>query len=297
MILSAVGLYGILPRIGSFEESMSLLGDADLALVALAAGTALLAVGCSAFIYRTLAVHSIRYSQTLAVQLSGLLVNRILPAGIGGLGLNYLFLRAHRHTVAEATTVVTLNNFIGLSGHIALALGLFLIAPATFSGSSLSLTWVAITIAVVLALVLAGVMIWRQPSGRLRAWKRALRFYAAKPQRLVKALSISLALTLCNVACLWLCSQALDMDLHFLSIFVAFTFGIMVGTATPTPGGLGGTEAALVGAFIAQGVPANLALAVALLFRLVSYWFGLLVGATAVLYMYRNNLLGLKKRK
>lgn len=55
----------------------------------------------------------------------------------------------------------------------------------------------------------------------------------------------------------------------------------------PTPGGLAGVEAGLVGGFMAYGVTATAAIAIALAFRLVTYWLPIVPGAIA-LYVSRR---------
>jgi uncharacterized protein (TIRG00374 family) len=76
-----------------------------------------------------------------------------------------------------------------------------------------------------------------------------------------------------------------------LQVFIVFTLGVAVGTATPTPGGIGGAEAALTAGFLAQDVSAPLALAAALLYRFTSFWVGLAVGAGAALVVLSRRML------
>lgn len=53
----------------------------------------------------------------------------------------------------------------------------------------------------------------------------------------------------------------------------------------PTPGGLGGVEAAVTGLLIVlAGIPLASAISVALLYRIASYWYVILVGGVAALY-------------
>ncbi len=291
VILAAVGLFGVLPRFGDFKSSLTTLKEADPFLVVCAATASLLSVACSAVVYKLLSVRKLRFADTLLVQLSGLLVNRVLPAGVGGLGLNYLYLRAHKHTVAQASSVVALNNSIGLTGHVVLALILLGLAPAAFAGTSLPAAWLPVVLAFIGILVLVIIGLYRWHPGLFKAFRGVVHFYVKRPQRLSAAIGMSLLLTLSNVLALWLCCQALGVSLDFLEVFIVFTFGIVVGTATPTPGGLGGVEAGLVGALVAQDVTTATALAIALLYRLTSYWFGLVVGAFALIGVARRRLL------
>lgn len=57
-----------------------------------------------------------------------------------------------------------------------------------------------------------------------------------------------------------------------------FAFATILGGATMAPGGLGGTEAAMVGALVTLDVPFETALAATTVIRLTTLWFGVLLG-------------------
>jgi uncharacterized protein (TIRG00374 family) len=99
-----------------------------------------------------------------------------------------------------------------------------------------------------------------------------------------------MSLTVCNVLCLWAAGLAAGVHLPLAVLFIIFTFGIGLGSATPTPGGLGGFEAGLFAGLAAYHVPAGPALAVALLYRLLSYWLALIVGGVAFAASQRRHL-------
>jgi len=298
LLLAAVGLYGLLPQMGDFKSSLTALQDSSPALVLAAVGCSLLATVWAALIYMLLSLKRLAFGATLAVQLAGLFINRVLPAGIGGLGLNFLYLRAHRHTGMQATTIVALNNLLGAAGHAVLAVVIVVVSSLAFKdlhNVDVSSQAVAAGVALVVLAMLAGAMYLRRHAARARKWKHQLGvlvgYYGRHPVRLVVALCISMLLTLSNVMALWLCCQALGISLSMLQVFVVFTLGVAVGTATPTPGGIGGAEAALTAGLIAQGVDVPLALAAALLYRFASFWIGLLVGAGATAAVFSRRLL------
>ena len=60
---------------------------------------------------------------------------------------------------------------------------------------------------------------------------------------------------------------------------------------TPTPGGLGGVEAGLVAGLVAYRVASADALAAVLVYRLVSYWLMLAIGAAAFVIAERRGYL------
>jgi uncharacterized protein (TIRG00374 family) len=62
----------------------------------------------------------------------------------------------------------------------------------------------------------------------------------------------------------------------------------MLGNLLPLPGGVGGVEGGMIGAFAAFGQPASVALVAVLAYRLVSFWLPTVVGAPAYLALRRT---------
>jgi uncharacterized protein (TIRG00374 family) len=102
------------------------------------------------------------------------------------------------------------------------------------------------------------------------------------PVNMLLALVLSAALTATYTFILYCAVRSIGDNLGLLQIFVVFSFGMLVGTATPTPGGLVGIEAALFAGFVAYGIRQTDAAAAVLLFRLVTYWLPLAPGAAAL---------------
>lgn len=81
----------------------------------------------------------------------------------------------------------------------------------------------------------------------------------------------------CNVLAQWAAFRAIGVDPGFLVVFAVLALGLTAGVLAGTPGGVGATEAVLVGAYVALGVDPADAAAGALLYR------GLHYGVVAVL--------------
>jgi uncharacterized protein (TIRG00374 family) len=124
----------------------------------------------------------------------------------------------------------------------------------------------------------------------LGRFRRQLLVYRRRPLRLLAALATSTVLTISNVCCLWFCAQALGVHASLFVMLIIFSFGIGLSTAAPTPGGIGGMEAGLWAGLVAYHTPHGLALAVVLLYRLVSYWLPLLLGVVAFIVCQRRQL-------
>jgi undecaprenyl-diphosphatase len=73
-------------------------------------------------------------------------------------------------------------------------------------------------------------------------------------------------------------AEAFDVSARFATLGAVYLFGSAVATIAPTPGGLGATEAAMVGGLVAVGVPNSQAVPAVFLFRLVTFWLPILPG-------------------
>jgi uncharacterized membrane protein YbhN (UPF0104 family) len=295
-LLFVLALYVLLPQLSTFRDSWKVLSHLNTDWTVLAVGLTLTTYLFAALTYRLLSLQRLRYVEVVLVQFAATAVNRLLPAGIGGLGANYAYLRHRRHDGTQAATVVAVNNMLGLLGHTFIVLIVLALASpysrhlAAGSEHKLKMT-LAIVAGLMVVGLLIGLVISRQRFKRtLGTIVRHIGVYEKRPWRLSGALLSSMALTLCNILCLYSCMVALGVRLPFIVIVLIFTFGLSTGTVTPTPGGLGGFEAGLVAGFVAYHVSSASGLAIALLFRLISYWLALLIGVLAFIVVQRRHL-------
>jgi undecaprenyl-diphosphatase len=254
------------------------------------AATFLIAAG----IYSALALHRLRYRQTVLVEIATACVNRLLPSGLGGLGLHGVYLYKRGHSTAEATVVVSVNNLLGMAAHLVLLLLVLLLRPSVFRGFAshwhVTLHWwygLAVPGAAAVVWVLPGVRRRLQGFGRnLLASVRKIRLLHA-----ARALCLAVLLTASYTLILWSTAQSLGLRMGLLQVFIVFSIGMLTSTATPTPGGLVGAEAGLFAGFAGYGVPAATAGAAVLLYRLVTYWLPLVPGALALLVARQRRLV------
>lgn len=295
--LLAVALYVLVPQLGGFQSSWHLLKRPAVGWTAVAIGLTLLTYFTGAVTYCLLSLKPLKYWPTVLMQFAAMFINRLLPAGLGAIGVNYTYLRRSRHGQAQAAAVVALNNTLGAVGHGLLALILILVVSGPKTALLFDYGHEALPLIKILAVatLLFGFVV--AIYGRRRVKRQALKLrhqlsaYAKRPAGPLGALVSSMFLTLFNVLCLMACSLAVGVHLPLIIIFLIFTFGIGAGTVTPVPGGLGGFEAGLTAGFVAYHVPAPAALASALLYRLVSYWLPLVFGAAAFVVSRRQELL------
>ena len=248
----------------------------------------------AAAIYGVLSLHRLRYMQTLLVELAGAFVNRLLPAGLGGLGLNGVYLYRQGHSPEEATAVVSANNALGIVANVLLLVVMFVVRPSVVR-TLLSRHQLRVSPVWVVALIVVACVILLVPRIRRPLWRLAdnLRISLRRLHRssLLKALGLAACLTSVYTLVLFCVAHSLGITLSILQLFAVFSFGTLVGTATPTPGGLVGTEAGLFTGLVVYGVTDATAGAVVLLFRLMTYWLPLLPGVIALLKVRSRQLV------
>jgi uncharacterized protein (TIRG00374 family) len=83
-----------------------------------------------------------------------------------------------------------------------------------------------------------------------------------------------------QIAVLWAAFRAFG-DAPPLAVLIQAFFVGMLGNLLPIPGGVGGVEGGMIGAFAAFGVDAGLAVVAVLVFRALTFWLPLLPGVIA----------------
>jgi uncharacterized membrane protein YbhN (UPF0104 family) len=90
-----------------------------------------------------------------------------------------------------------------------------------------------------------------------------------------------------DISVLWAMFHAFGSPPPFTVIWMAYFVG-MLGNLLPLPGGLGGVEGGMIGAFAAFGVDVNLAVLAVLSYRGISFWLPTLPGAVAYFQLRRT---------
>ena len=140
-----------------------------------------------------------------------------------------------------------------------------------------SMVVVAIPIVVLLIIALFGVPRVRKGFRelvlpRLKAVVPQVLGVLQHPVKLSQLLGGALLLDAAFVAGLFCATRAFGGTAPLAAVAVVYFAGAIIGSAVPTPGGLGGIEAALSAGLIAVGTEGSVAVSAVLLFRLVTYW-------------------------
>jgi putative heme transporter len=90
-----------------------------------------------------------------------------------------------------------------------------------------------------------------------------------------------------DIATLWASLHAFGSPPSIPVIVMAYFIG-QLANALPLPGGIGGVEGGMIGALVAFGTTASLALLGVLAYRLISFWLPTLPGAVAYLRLRKT---------
>ncbi|NEY33873.1 TIGR00374 family protein [Streptomyces sp. PRKS01-65] len=241
------------------------------------------------------------FLRTVAAQVAGSFVKIVAPAAVGGVALNTRFLQRAGVRPGLAVASVGASQLFGLGCHILMLLAFgYLTGTEKTPSLSPSRTVIAglLTVAV-LVLVATSV-----PFLRKFVVTRVRSLFAGvvprmldvlqRPQKLVTGIGGMLLLTACFVMCLDASIRAFgdeSTSISIASVAVVFLAGNALGSAAPTPGGVGAVEATLTVGLIAVGLPKEVAAPAVLLFRLLTLWLPVLPGWLAFTHLTRKEAL------
>jgi glycosyltransferase 2 family protein len=264
---------------------------------------AALALSASTYVGATLSLSGfvaapLSFVRTMLAQVAGSFVTLVTPAAVGGATLNIRYLQRRKIPAAVAAASVGVNQVVAFVLHI-----LLLVIFAAIAGSSAKNPihpprWAYFVLA---GLVLAALSVFAVPAGRRLLRARVtptlgqvlpqLLQVAQQPRKLAQGIGGALLLTLSYVLCLATCVAAFGRSVPIASIAVVYLTGSAIGSILPTPGGIGGVEAALTAGLTTTGIPGAVAVSAVLLFRLVTFWLPVPVGWIALNYLERKHAI------
>ncbi|MER7789360.1 lysylphosphatidylglycerol synthase transmembrane domain-containing protein [Streptomyces sp. NPDC097640] len=238
------------------------------------------------------------FGRTVLAQVAASFVKLVAPAAVGGVALNARFLQRAGVRPGLAVASVGASQLFGLASHILLLLAFGYITGTERTPTlSPSRTVIAgLLTAAVLALVVAAIPVLRKfVSTRLRSLFAGvvprMLDVLQRPRKLLAGIGGMLLLTAANVLCLDSSIRAFGGDMSYASIAVVFLAGNAIGSAAPTPGGVGAVEAALIAGLTLAGLPYEIAAPAVLLFRLMVFWLPVLPGWLAFTHLTRKEAL------
>lgn len=288
-IAGAIAAYFLISQVTQANFGV-VVEQAEWGWVAAALGFSALSYVAAAMSLLGFVPERVPFRKTVQAQVAGSFVKIVAPAAIGGVALNTRFLQRAGVRPGLAVASVGASQLFGLGAHIML-LALFGYLTGTERTPD-SLTPSRTVIAGLLTVAVLVLVVTAIPFLRKFVVTRVRSLFAGvvprmldvvqRPQKLLTGISGMLLLTGLFVLCLDASIRAFSgpgvPQLSYASIAVVFLAGNAIGSAAPTPGGMGAVEGALTLGLIAVGLPAEVAAPAVLLYRVMTLWLPVLPG-------------------
>ncbi|MFJ9820440.1 lysylphosphatidylglycerol synthase domain-containing protein [Streptomyces sp. NPDC101151] len=299
-IAGAIGAYFLLTQLTHIEFGR-LFAQAQWGWVIAAVLFSALSYVAAAMALLGFVPERVPFLRTVAAQVAGSFVKIVAPAAVGGVALNTRFLQRQGVRPGLAVASVGASQLFGLGCHILMLLSFgYLTGTEKTPSLSPSRTVIAglLTVAVLVLVVTSVPFLRKFVVTRVRSLFAGvvprMLDVLQRPQKLVTGIGGMLLLTACFVMCLDASIRAFGDDstsLSIASVAVVFLAGNALGSAAPTPGGVGAVEASLTLGLIAVGLPKEVAAPAVLLFRLLTLWLPVLPGWLAFNQLTRKGAL------
>ncbi|WP_077801088.1 lysylphosphatidylglycerol synthase transmembrane domain-containing protein [Streptomyces sp. JHA26] len=299
-IAGAIGAYFLLTQLTHIEFG-PLIANAQWGWVAAAVLFSAASYVAAAMALLGFVPERVPFVRTVAAQVAGSFVKIVAPAAVGGVALNTRFLQRAGVRPGLAVASVGASQLFGLGCHILMLLSFgYLTGTEKTPSLSPSRTVIAglLTVAVLVLVVTSVPFLRKFVVTRVRSLFAGvvprMLDVLQRPQKLVTGIGGMLLLTACFVMCLDASIRAFGDDstsISVASVAVVFLAGNALGSAAPTPGGVGAVEATLTVGLIAVGLPKEVAAPAVLLFRLLTLWLPVLPGWLAFNHLSRKEAL------
>ena len=317
-VLAAIAfLYYGLPKLAGLSKTWERLGDGDPIWLVVA-----LVLECVSFagyvvLFRTVFVRGDRkhigWRASYEITMAGLAATRLFAAaGAGGIALTAWALR--RSGMERRLVAVRMIAFVSLLYAVYMAalviFGFGLYFGILNGGGPFGVTVVPAIFALILWGVFVGVTLlpddaerriehWATGSGRFaRVMARAVTVPASGAEGVRTAFRMAgqreagllgaVAWWAFDIATLWACFHAYGPDPPPTSVIVMAYFVGMLANTLPLPGGIGGVDGGMIGAFIAFDVSGGYATVAVLTYRAFAFWLPTLPGAIAYFQLRRT---------
>ncbi|WP_335939407.1 lysylphosphatidylglycerol synthase transmembrane domain-containing protein [Streptomyces sp. PTD5-9] len=301
-IAGAIAAYFLISQVTQADFG-AVVEQAEWGWVAAAVGFSALSYVAAAMSLLGFVPERVAFGRAVLAQVAGSFVKIVAPAAVGGVALNTRFLQRAGVRPGLAVASVGASQLFGLGCHILLlaAFGYLTGTEKTPSSLTPSRTVIAglLTVAVLVLVVTAVPFLRKFVVTRVRSLFAGvvprMLDVVQRPQKLLTGIGGMLLLTGTFVMCLDASIRAFSgpdvPTLSYASIAVVFLAGNALGSAAPTPGGMGAVEGALTLGLIAVGLPKEVAAPAVLLYRLLTLWLPVLPGWLCFNHLTRKGAL------
>jgi uncharacterized membrane protein YbhN (UPF0104 family) len=234
--------------------------------------------------------------RTTLVQLASSFLDLVTPPTVGHLGLNLRYLQRAGMTTALAATSVAASEIVVIVVTVLMLLVCLWLSGASADQLALLPSGTALFISLGAAVLLGSAaalpftrrLLRRRLQPLIRSTLPQLLASASDPRRLGAAVAGVLLLNGGYVLALQASLLAFSASVSLPLLVVVYLAASTIGSAVPTPGGVGAVEAALVAALTATGITLTTALTAVLVFRAATFWLPAPIGWGAFVVLQRR---------
>jgi uncharacterized protein (TIRG00374 family) len=319
-VLTALAfLYFVLPKLKGGSESIKGLGDGKPIWLVVALLLECVSFSGYVILFRTVFVRGktrIGWRASYEITMAGLAATRLFAAaGAGGIALTAWALRRsgmeRRLVATRMVAFLSLLYAVYMGALVVVGFGLYfgiLNGPGPFA-----ITVVPAIFALILWALFLGMSLlpgdaerrlagWAQGSGRFaRVVAKAVTIPASAAAGVRTAIGLARAREVgvlgsvvwwgFDIGCLWACFHAYGPDPPPFSVIIMAYFVGMLANTLPLPGGIGGVDGGMIGAFVAFDVPFAYAATAVVAYRAFAFWLPTLPGAVAY-FQLRKRVAG-----
>ncbi|MFN2557037.1 MAG: lysylphosphatidylglycerol synthase domain-containing protein [Nitriliruptorales bacterium] len=296
LLMGAFAVHVLLPQVAELGQLGRALSQARWGLLAAGAVMSVLRYPLAAMQQSGALLASLPLGRSSLVQLAAAYANRATPAGLGGAALRERFLE---RCGIDRPTAIAAIGLVQASGAVVHAAALVVIAAALGDLSAIGHFRVPprLELLAVVGIGVALVGLVALPFGRrrllspLRHASRALVDVLHRPARAALLFAGATGVLVGYAGVLVICVHAFGGDLPITHTLLVYLAGSALASASPTPGGLGALEAALVAGLVSLGAGSGIAVVSVLSFRLLTFWLPIVPGFLAFRTLRRHHLL------
>jgi uncharacterized protein (TIRG00374 family) len=314
-IAALAGLYFLIPKLAGLNQTWGQLKHGDPVFLVIGMVCELASIGGYIVLFRTVfsrGTPRIDWRVSIEIPLAGIAAIRLLAAaGAGGVAVSIWALRragmSPRVVTCRLVASYVIQYAVYLLALVICGLGLrwgVFSGEAPFALTAIPALFSAVAIALVASMGLVPQDFERrldrlaQRSGRIG--RLAARF-AAAPAIVGSGVRTALGLLRerrlgllgavaywgFDIAVLGFCLKAFQASVPGAVLVMCYFLGTL-GSLLPLPGGIGGVEGGMIGAFVAFGVPGSRALIGVLAYRAISFWLPTLPGIGGYIALHKT---------
>ncbi len=278
----------------SILASLKEISQADPAWLIVSIAAHVTSVLAAAAVYWQISLKVTKYFNLAVAQASSLFTARVTPAGVGGVATMGRVLQMSGHNAAELGAVLSTNAVVTFLGNVSITIFALIISGRSVM-DGFKIPKIIFLIPVFLLIAVAVVYFVKSFRSKVVSFVKdlikTLASYKHKKRGLILGFIFGLLTTVGYMVALWAAGQSVGVSLSFVAAIVTISLGTLGASATPLPGGAVGAEATLALTMTQFGIPPEKALAVAFIYRFITYWLPILPGYIATQYALRKKIL------